>query len=309
MPHTMAVDRRRSRATPPPVVTAGRKHPGRAGDQAAPHGPADAGTPRRPVEAKPRCSPPKPAAPAPIIVDERPKTMPAAIVQEANGSADLGVRQPQGGQALRPPGLEAAVRRAGHASSSPSSRSARMSIPPWASRPMATACAGPWCRSRAAPSASPSSRTEQGPQVTARPRAKAVETETPCRARRGARSHRHAAGAGRAHFRTDDARLVADRVRQQAVRRDRRIHRLHRADAVDAHTPATGLARRKPRRLPPRQRHRAIGRRHRRLAERRPVAAFGHVDPDQPVLVVAQVVILAEMAQAAIRCDRARRRG
>ena len=38
-------------------------------------------------KAKPPRSQPvaKPAAPAPIIVDERPKTMPAAIVQEANG--------------------------------------------------------------------------------------------------------------------------------------------------------------------------------------------------------------------------------
>jgi hypothetical protein len=41
----------------------------------------------RPVETKAAEVQPvaKPAAPAPIIVDERPKTMPAAIVQEANG--------------------------------------------------------------------------------------------------------------------------------------------------------------------------------------------------------------------------------
>ena len=40
----------------------------------------------RPVEIKvAEAEPAKPAAPAPIIVDERPKTMPTAIVQEANG--------------------------------------------------------------------------------------------------------------------------------------------------------------------------------------------------------------------------------
>ena len=115
--------------------------------------------PSRAAEAKPVEARSIPiAAPAPIIVDERPKTMPAAVVQEANGrpisvfvslkESKLYVRQ--GWKPL----FDAPV-----SFEHPEQPIGTHVYTAMGAKADGAACAGPWCRSRAATGASPRPRT------------------------------------------------------------------------------------------------------------------------------------------------------
>ena len=174
------------------------------------------------------------AAPASIIVDERPKAMPAAVVQEANGrpisvfvslkEGKLYVRQGWKPLFEAPVSFENPTQPIGtHVytamgvkAGGPELRWTVISIPSGYRRHVAELRAGAWPQvARRAPG------QDRGDRAGG-----AADPE------RGARPHHHAAGADRADFRDDHARLFADRVGQPAQRRDRRIHRLHRHDAV-----------------------------------------------------------------------------
>ena len=123
------------------------------------------------------------AAPVPAA---RPSPRPSRRAARAAVSVFVSL---QGEQALRPPGHGAAVRRAGDHRAARPSRSAPMSTPRWARRPTAAACAGPWCRSRAATSAPPSPRPATAARsraTTSRGQGRRARSRRRCRARSAA---------------------------------------------------------------------------------------------------------------------------
>ena len=159
---------------------------------------------------------PAPAQPVPVM-QERPAAIRApgrARGQEIDRSG-VGVRQPQGRQALRPPEMEPLF-------------DVPVSITN-ADQPIGTHVYTAWGGQRPAaldrgldPEQPPSARRPQDrPTKAASAQAAIKPVDRARRAAaeraRGARPHRHAAGGGRAHRRADHTRLVADHLRQQAV--------------------------------------------------------------------------------------------